>query len=41
MAQSEQVYAVCCQPEVVGNVISGDNVKTFEGYAALNLKLQL
>ena len=28
MAQNEQVYAICCRPEVYDDVISGRNVKT-------------
>ena len=38
MAQNEYVYAIYCQPEVVGDVISRGNVKTIEGYAVLNLE---
>ena len=36
MTKNEHVYAICCQPEAAGDVISGDNVKTTEGYAVLN-----
>ena len=36
MAQNEDIYAICCGPEVVGDVISGENVKTTEGYALFN-----
>ena len=28
MTQNEDVYAICCQREVAGDVISGGNVKT-------------
>ena len=35
MIQNEYVYAICCPPEVAGDVILGGNVKTAEGYAAL------
>ena len=38
MTQNEQGYAICCRPEVAGDVISGENVKTIEGYAALNFE---
>ena len=38
MTQIEHVYAICCLPEVAGgDVICGENVKTNEGYAVLNL----
>ena len=37
MTQNEHVYAICCQPEVAGDVISGQNVETTEGYVVLNL----
>ena len=36
MTKKEHVYAICCRPEVAGAVISGENVKTIEGYAVLN-----
>ena len=35
MNQNEHVYAIYCRPEVVGDVISSENVKTMEGYAVL------
>ena len=38
MAQSEHVYAICCRPEVAGDVVSGENVKTIEGYAVLDFE---
>ena len=38
MTQNEHVYAICHRPEVGGDVISGGNVKTIEGYAALNFE---
>ena len=38
MTQNEDVYAICCQPEVAGDVISGERVKTIEGYVVLNLE---
>ena len=37
MTPNEHVYAIGCQPEVVGDVISGENAKTIEGYVVLNL----
>ena len=36
MTQNEHVYAICHRPEVAGDVISGENVKTIEGYDVLN-----
>ena len=30
---------ICCRPEVAGDVISGKNVKTVEGYAVLNFEI--
>ena len=36
MTQNEHVYAICCRPEVADDVISGENVKTIEGYDMLN-----
>ena len=38
MTQHERVYAICCRPEVAGDVISGENVKTIERYALLNFE---
>ena len=39
MTQNEHVYAICCyRPEVAGDVISGGNVKTIEGYGVLNFE---
>ena len=35
MTQDEHVYAICYRPAIVGGVISGENVKTIEGYAFL------
>ena len=31
MTQNKHVYEICCQPEVAGDVISGENVKTTVG----------
>ena len=39
MTQNEHVYAICCRPEVAGDVISSENVKTIEGYAVLNFEV--
>ena len=39
MTQNEHVYAICCRPDVAGDVISGENVKTIEGYAVLNYEV--
>ena len=36
MTQNEDVYAICCRPEVAGDVIFGGNVKALDGYAVLN-----
>ena len=35
--QNEYVYAIWCLPEEAGDVFSGENVKTIEGYAVINL----
>ena len=34
---NEHVYAICCWPEVAGDVIYGENVNAIEGYAVLNV----
>ena len=39
MAQIEQVYAICCRPEVAGDVISSNIIKTIAGYAVLNFEV--
>ena len=36
LTQNEYVYATCSRPEIAGDVIFGENVKTSEGYAVLN-----
>ena len=36
---NEHVHAICCRPEVDGDVISSENVKTIEGYAVLNFEV--
>ena len=33
LIQNEHVYAVCCRPDVAGDVISGENIQTIECYA--------
>ena len=38
MIQNEHVYATFCRPEIAGDVISGGNVKTVEGYVLLNFE---
>ena len=39
MTPNEHVYVICCRPKLAGDVISGENGKTIEGYAVLTLKL--
>ena len=39
MTQNEHVYTICCRLEVAGDVISGESVKTTEGYALLNVEV--
>ena len=39
MTQNEQVYEICCRPEVAGDVISGWNAKTTGVYMAVSLEL--
>ena len=36
MIRNEHVDAIFCRPEVVGDVISGGNVKPIEKYVVLN-----
>ena len=38
MTKNEHVYAIFCRAEVYGDVISGDNIKNIERYAALNFE---
>ena len=38
LTQNEHVYAIFCWLEVAGDVISGDAVKTIEGYAVLHFE---
>ena len=38
MTKNEHVYAMFCRPEVAGDVISGEHVKTTEGYFVLNFE---
>ena len=38
MTQNEHVYASCCQQEVAGDVISGRDVKTIDGYMLVNFE---
>ena len=39
MTQNEHICAICCRTEVDGDVISGENVKTVEGYTVLNFEV--
>ena len=39
MTKNEHVYAMCCRPDVAGDVVSGENVNTIEGSAALNFEV--
>ena len=39
MTQNESIYAICCRPEIVGDIISGEIVKIVERYAMLNLEV--
>ena len=39
MRQNEDVYVICCRPEVAGDVISRGDVKTIEGYTVLNFEI--
>ena len=36
MTQNLHVYTICFRPEVVYDVISGQSVKTIEGYLVVN-----
>ena len=38
MTLNEHVYAICCWPEVGGDVISSENIKTIKGYAVSNFE---
>ena len=38
MTQNEHFYAICCRPELAGDVISGGNVKTIAGYVMLSFE---
>ena len=39
MTQNEHVYAICCRPKVVGDIISGENVRTLDCYPLLNFEV--
>ena len=39
MTHNEHVYAICCRPEVAGDVVFGNNVKPIDDYAALNFEV--
>ena len=36
MTKNEHVFVICCLPGVTGDIISGRNVKTVEGYVLVN-----
>ena len=36
--QNCPVCAICCRPEMDCDVISSRNIKTFDGYVAVNIK---
>ena len=38
MTKNQHVYVIFCRPEVAGDVVSGGNVKTTEGYVLLNFE---
>ena len=38
MTKNENLYAIFCRPEVAGDVISRENVRTVEGYVMLNVE---
>ena len=38
MTRNEQVYAICCRMEVGDEIISGRNIKTIQGYTAVNFE---
>ena len=38
MTQNEHVYVILCRPEIAGDVISRETVKTIEGYVVLNFE---
>ena len=39
MIPNEDVYAICCRPEVAGYVISRDNERTINEFSARNLEV--
>ena len=39
MTTNLHVCAICCLPEIVYDIISGQNVKTIEGYLAVNFEV--
>ena len=38
MAKNEHIYAIFCREEVDGDVVSGENVTTVEGYGVFNFE---
>ena len=41
MTHIEDIYVICCRPEVAGDVICGENVKVIKGYAVLNFEVAI
>ena len=39
LTPNELVYTIFCRPEVAGDVISGINIETSEGYVRLNFEI--
>ena len=39
MTQNAHAYATCCRPEVDDDVIYSQNIKTIEGYVAVNFEV--
>ena len=39
MTQNGDIYAICCGPEVVGEVISGRHARTIECYVVANFEV--
>ena len=39
MSQNLHDYGICCRLEAAGDVISGENLKTVDGYAVLNVEV--
>ena len=39
ITQNEQVFAICCRPEVDDDVVSGVNVSTVTGFVVVNFEV--